>query len=516
MKKIFLWGYWAKNFGDDLFLKVYLDQMKEANINTYILTEKKYKKFYEEMGVKVVSKDSFIYKLSYKILTMCRKPELYFWLVNKRSLFVLLGGSLFAENKGTLAEQKQFLNLDYATTKAEKSFVIGSNFGPYIHEKFKKEYEALFGEMEDVVFRDKMSYELFNKTLKNVRYEKYGYILSEDRKELIVEEEAAKIVREIFQMTLAEISIKKIVAILNERGEESPMVHNARVGHKHWPHYENKWSEGALRRILECTAYDGYWQKTINGEVCTLSITPILDEGVFEQARRLIKSRTTTDNIIGGKPGPYVRKIYDEATGKPLYLRNFRSGDVAFVFNPQMSELPKKRKIYIEEAKVTEAVKNAISLEMDMAEKMKAYLQTEKMQQLLQKETQQYSEKAWMIFQEMEQVEKDRIPLYEKFRDYEIGQTEYQEKKEEIQAQLQMYENDFEGLMDRLANMKKAYSEENEWIKTFQREELPEKLESQHVKKWVDKIIVSDLRDVHVYLTMQNWKNYFPEEWMEE
>ena len=182
-----------------------------------------------------------------------------------------------------------------------------------------------------------------------------------------------------------------------------------------------------------------------------------------------------------------------------MYLRNFRSGDVAFVFNPQMSELPKKRKIYIEEAKVTEAVKNAISLEMDMAEKMKAYLQTEKMQQLLQKETQQYSEKAWMIFQEMEQVEKDRIPLYEKFRDYEIGQTEYQEKKEEIQAQLQMYENDFEGLMDRLANMKKAYSEENEWIKTFQMEELPEKLESQHVKKWVDKIIVSDLRDVHVY-----------------
>lgn len=128
-----------------------------------------------------------------------------------------------------------------------------------------------------------------------VHDEKYGYILSEDRKELIVEEEAAKIVREIFQMTLEEMSIKKIVAILNERGEESPMVHNARVGHKHWPHYENKWSEGALRRILECTAYDGYWKKTINGKVCTLSITPILDPGVFDKAREIIKNRTTTD-----------------------------------------------------------------------------------------------------------------------------------------------------------------------------------------------------------------------------
>ena len=116
----------------------------------------------------------------------------------------------------------------------------------------------------------------------------------------------------------------------------------------------------------------------------------------------------------------------------------------------------------------------------------------------------------------MEQVEKDRIPLYENSGTMRLVRQNIRRKKEEIQAQLQMYENDFEGLMDRLANMKKAYSEENEWIKTFQREELPEKLESQHVKKWVDKIIVSDLRDVHVYLTMQNWKNYFPEEWMEE
>lgn len=89
------------------------------------------------MGVKVVTKDSFIYKLSYKLLMLCRKPELYFLLVNKRSLFVLLGGSLFAENKGELAEQQQFVNLDYATTKAEKAFVIGSNFGPYTHEKYK-------------------------------------------------------------------------------------------------------------------------------------------------------------------------------------------------------------------------------------------------------------------------------------------------------------------------------------------------------------------------------------------
>lgn len=235
----------------------------------------------------------------------------------------------------------------------------------------------------------------------NVHDEKYGYILSEDRKELLVEEEAATIVREVFQMLLDGVSVKKIADIMNERGVESPMVHNARVGHKHWPHYENKWSE-------------------------------------------------------------------------------------------------------------------AIQSEMDMAERMTRYLETEAIQKLLQKEQQQYSEKAWMIFQEMEQVEKDRIPIYEKFKNNELTEPEYLDKKEEIQSQLQMYEMDFEGLMERFAEMKKAFSNENEWIKTFQRVELSEDLEFEHVKKWVDKIIVSNFKEVHVYLTMQRWRDYFPEEWLEE
>ena len=352
--------------------------------------------------------------------------------------------------------------------------------------------------------------------LYTVHDEKYGYILSEDRKELLVEEEAATIVREVFQMLLNGVSVKKIADIMNERGVESPMVHNARVGHKHWPHYENKWSEGSLRRILDCTAYDGYWKKTINGKLCTIPITPILEKGVFDKAKEIVKSRSTTKNRKGGKLGPYVHKIFDEETGKPLYLRNFQSGESVFVLNSKINELPKSKRIYIEVDVVTRAVKEAIQSEMDMAERMTRYLETEAIQKLLQKEQQQYSEKAWMIFQEMEQVEKDRIPIYEKFKNNELTETEYLNKKEEIQSQLQMYEMDFEGLMERFAEMKKAFSNENEWIKTFQRVELPEDLEFEHVKKWVNKIIVSNFKEVHVYLTMQRWRDYFPEEWLEE
>ena len=70
----------------------------------------------------------------------------------------MLGGSLFAENKGMIAEKMQFRNLEYATNKAKKSFVIGSNFGPYKTEQFKTNYTKLFKNMEDVSFRDQKSY----------------------------------------------------------------------------------------------------------------------------------------------------------------------------------------------------------------------------------------------------------------------------------------------------------------------------------------------------------------------
>lgn len=170
MKKIFLWGYWTQNFGDDLFLKVYQKQMKKFNIKTYILTEKRYSDFYKNMGFNTICKNTFFYRLTYKFLAIFNLPELFFLLINKNDLFVMLGGSLFAENKGMIAEKMQFRNLEYATNKAKKSFVIGSNFGPYKTEEFKTNYAKLFKNMEDVSFRDQKSYELFSQELKNVRY----------------------------------------------------------------------------------------------------------------------------------------------------------------------------------------------------------------------------------------------------------------------------------------------------------------------------------------------------------
>ncbi len=139
---------------------------------------------------------------------------------------------------------------------------------------------------------------------------------------MLIDEEAAVAVREMFQMVLDRMPIANIVKILNDSGIKSPMVHNAQVGHKVWPTYDNKWLFCSVKRILRCTAYAGYWQKTINKKICTLPIAPILEEGMFEKVQEILDNRKKP-NSKPGKNGLFVKKIFDAETGKKNITEKF-------------------------------------------------------------------------------------------------------------------------------------------------------------------------------------------------
>lgn len=196
--------------------------------------------------------------------------------------------------------------------------------------------------------------------LYTVHDEKYGYILSDNRRELLIDEEAAVVIREIFQMFIDGTQIADIVKVLNESGVESPMVHNARVGHKNWPEYENKWLFCAVKRILRCTAYDGYWKKTINKKVCILPIAPILEDGVFEKAQEILGKRKKKTQIRVSKNGLFVKKMFDADTGEKISQRNLKSGEIVFTKKTWISKLPKDESIYIFFETVITEVKKAL------------------------------------------------------------------------------------------------------------------------------------------------------------
>lgn len=165
-----VWGYFAKNLGDDLMLKAFLNATKDKYKKVYINSYKEYRDYYSALGVVVVSVDSFFYRAVNKILSVLHKPQLYYhYPTMLKADFIMLGGSLFAECDNYEVNQNQFVNLSYAVDKSLGAYVIGSNFGPYKNNEFLRNYDSLFGRCKDVCFRDKPTYNIFSNN-DNVRY----------------------------------------------------------------------------------------------------------------------------------------------------------------------------------------------------------------------------------------------------------------------------------------------------------------------------------------------------------
>ncbi|MBR3084332.1 MAG: recombinase family protein [Oscillospiraceae bacterium] len=86
----------------------------------------------------------------------------------------------------------------------------------------------------------------------------YGYRKSaEDKYRLVIDEEAAEVVRHIYEMRLAGLSYQKIVGVLNQNGIPAPRYYaNARMG-KDNSGISRFWLERSVKRILHSEVYVG-------------------------------------------------------------------------------------------------------------------------------------------------------------------------------------------------------------------------------------------------------------------
>ena len=90
----------------------------------------------------------------------------------------------------------------------------------------------------------------------------YGYVKDpEDKNRLIIDEEAADIVRKIFTLTADGVKPTEIAAMLNRDGVPTPMLYKRAAGcsRDRWPsiHEENFWTQGNIFKILRDERYIG-------------------------------------------------------------------------------------------------------------------------------------------------------------------------------------------------------------------------------------------------------------------
>ncbi|VEF49058.1 colanic acid biosynthesis protein [Bacillus freudenreichii] len=159
-KRILVNAYFAKNLGDDLFLKVLFDRY--PNVIWSLLTPNlEYEKIFNNYrNVKIIK--SLLVKVGPKRFNLFQKLNDLLLNYNGYDAFLTIGGSIFMENsrwKEVLVQKRELPERFKKNNK--KNFILGANFGPYTNKLFLDEHRNFFKLFDDICFRDSYSYNLF-------------------------------------------------------------------------------------------------------------------------------------------------------------------------------------------------------------------------------------------------------------------------------------------------------------------------------------------------------------------
>lgn len=166
-KRILVNAYFAKNLGDDLFLKVLFDRYPNVEWDLLTSNEEYRKVFCDYYNVKIIK--TLNVNIGKRQLNLFYKLNDLFFRYKKYDAYVVIGGSIFLELphwKEHLIGRGYLPNIFRELNK--KTFLLGANFGPFKDKLFIEKHREFFKKFDDICFRDEYSYKIF-RDMENVR-----------------------------------------------------------------------------------------------------------------------------------------------------------------------------------------------------------------------------------------------------------------------------------------------------------------------------------------------------------
>ena len=147
IKKCYLKLYLNNNLGDDLFVKILTQRYKN---------HKKVK--LKIKNLKIIS--GILFKIINKLLKLFTNSRITIdkILINRSSITILLGGSMFIEGESGEYQELKGVNNYY---------IIGTNFGPHKTDLYLNKIKDIVKASKYTCFRDTKSYNLFEKECEN-------------------------------------------------------------------------------------------------------------------------------------------------------------------------------------------------------------------------------------------------------------------------------------------------------------------------------------------------------------
>lgn len=350
----------------------------------------------------------------------------------------------------------------------------------------------------------------------------YGYKKSDrDKNQLVIDEDAAETVRDIFKMYLQGMSIYKIAKYLNEVGILTPLEYKKSLGSKFYTGFkrneDSKWTHITVVRILKNCVYTGdlvQGKETTPNYKVKKKITkeknlwncvenahePIVTIENYNNVQRLLKNDTRTSTkeeklyCLSG-----IVKCGD--CGSNMSRKTVPSGKKKFVYyvcgNHKYNKQCSSHSIRAEQ--LEQCILNVLNHHIEQVIYMDQVLQ------VLEKIPYQKNKavkKNKQIISKQEEIKKYnnlRIHLYEDFQDDLITKEEYKEMKEIYRRRAETAEIALHQIQKEIASITANNGTTCQWIESFKECGTIMELSREVVASLIDEVLVYNKKDGERY-----------------
>ena len=389
----------------------------------------------------------------------------------------------------------------------------------YSRDISKKVSTALRAQMETGTFR--------NRNLP------YGYLWNEDKTAYVVDEDAAAVVRQIFEWKLQEVSVYTIIDRLKADGVESPERHKRRVGTRNGDNIQGQgWCPSTIRAILQNRAYIGemicgksetalykglkkHVTETDKWIVVPDAHPPIVSVSDFEAVERQMQKDSThretamewSADIRAGMIDLFAGKIFCADCGKRMYYKRQRIQCKGVVFRGVYDCSTHMRRGHgtcfkhaMRQDALNEKVFNAIRDQLQVALDYEKLLLAMRGGSGEASVREKHKAAVASVKLRLNALKKKRAGLYESYVEGILNEEEYAFAKQTYEEQYEALSRLLDEAVERRERFLQSISPENKWLTMMRGVSGETKLTQELVDAIIKRVLVYDKDHIEVEL----------------
>lgn len=327
----------------------------------------------------------------------------------------------------------------------------------------------------------------------------YGYRWDAEKKEFMVDKEAAPVIREIFELFLQGKSNGMIREYLTSNGVETPSAHLHKItGVKRYKVSE-QWDVWAIKRILREERYIGMTERD------GYTFPEIISPSVFYETASRMKTYSVPEKdelLIAIR-----KKCTFSDPSKKLRILEYRLAHSSMKYIAVVKE--PRYKVSREE--LIRQITRRIRMEKRICQSVCKRFETSDPTDLLEAIERSYQVQARILFDRSVEAQKDNFRNYKRYRKGKLSERHYLRYHNAMLQEIKTISDEFTDLLESLKYRRKQISIENKWIHRFLNVN-EDSLTAKDINEVLSSILIGEDGTVDVTLNTSG-KEVFPKTW---